>query len=129
MIFVGIPAFAAFAWSVVAPQPLAEPEETLLPAQAEISAGDEVSQMGAKLEQASSEVRARLHMPAMLEMTDNPADDAEIAELYQSGWIIDATVEEVEAALKAAAATPGPEDDSAALVFAHRASCRYFLKE
>ncbi|GAA5121172.1 hypothetical protein JIN84_00345 [Luteolibacter yonseiensis] len=87
------------------------------------------SEVQARLEQAASEIRTRLHRPAMLEVSDNPADEAEIAELYHSGWIIDATVDEVEAALQAAEATPEPEDNVAALILAHRASCRYFLEE
>lgn len=82
-----------------------------------------------KLEHASSEVRTRLHRPAMLEVSEDPGDEAEIMELYNSGWIIQATVDEVEAALQAAAATPDTEDDRAALVLAHRASCRYFLED
>ncbi|GAA5129286.1 hypothetical protein JIN84_03180 [Luteolibacter yonseiensis] len=83
----------------------------------------------AEMEQAASEIRTRLHMPALLDVTEDPEREAEIAELYRSGWIIKATVEEVEAAIEAAAATPDLEDDRAAQVLAHRASCRYFLEE
>lgn len=90
---------------------------------------EQAAELRAKLDRAANDVRDRLHMPAMLEISDDPAEEAEIAELYRSGWITEATVEEVEAALKAAAATTTLEDDVAARILAHRASCRYFLKE
>jgi len=95
-------------------------------------AGQEPAQdaeMQERLETASSEVRTRLHRPAMLEVSEDAGDEAEIMELYNSGWIIKASVAEVEAALQAAAATPDVEDDRAALILAHRASCRYFLED
>ncbi len=87
------------------------------------------AEMRVKMDRAAANVRERLHMSAMLEVSDDSAEEAEIAELYRSGWIIEATVEEVEAALKAAAATPSLEDDIAAQILAHRASCRFFFKE
>lgn len=90
---------------------------------------DKAAETRVKLDLATKNVRERLHMSAMLEASDDPAEEAEIAELYRTGWIIEATVEQVEAALKAAAATPSLEDDVAARVLAHRASCRYFFKE
>ena len=80
------------------------------------------------LDRASSEMRRRLHMPVMLEVSDDPSEEAEIMELYRSGWIVEATVDEVEAAIDAAAATPEIEDDIAARILAHRASCRFFYK-
>lgn len=81
------------------------------------------------LDAASSEIVARLHMPAMLEVSDDPGEEAEIMELHRSGWIVEATVEEVEAAMKAAALTPGLDDDRAARTLAHRASCRFFYNQ
>ena len=85
--------------------------------------------MRVKLDRASAKVRDRLHMSCMIEVSDDPAEEAEIAELFRSGWIIEATVEDVEAARQAATATPGLEDDAAAQALAHRASCRFFFKE
>jgi hypothetical protein len=73
------------------------------------------------------EVRTRLRMPAMLQVSEDPSEEEEIQELYRSGWIIEASLEEVEAAIKAAAATPSPDDDVAAKILAHRASCRFFM--
>lgn len=81
-----------------------------------------------KLDRAAAKVRASLHRSSMLEASDDPAENAEIEELHHSGWIIKATVEEVEAALQAAALTPTEEDDVAARILAHRASCRYYLE-
>lgn len=82
-----------------------------------------------KLDAATEKVRGRLRMSAMLEAGVDPAMDAEIEEFYRSGWIIDATVDEVESALEAAAATPSTEDDVKAQILAHRASCRFFVTE
>jgi hypothetical protein len=87
------------------------------------------AEMRIKLDRAANNVRERLHMSVMIEASDDPVEEAEIAELYRSGWIIDATVDQVEAAIKAAVATPTLEDDIAARILAHRASCRYFFKE
>lgn len=99
--------------------------------------GDEVSDSAKQVEDAqalqtrvarqASDVRNRLHMAAVVSVGDDPGEEAEIAELYRSGWIIDATVDEVEAALQAAAATPSTADDVEAKELAHRASCRFFL--
>lgn len=117
-----IPLFVALAWSAFAqsdiPAPGTEADENAAAVAAE-----------AKLDQAVAEVTTRLHMPAMLEISEDPAQEAEIAELHQSGWIVDATVDEVESALQAAAATPELEDNIAALILAHRASCRFFVEE
>jgi hypothetical protein len=89
----------------------------------------EDSELQDKLDLAAAEIRDRLGMPAMLEESGDPAQEAEIAELHSSGWIVEATVDEVAAALDAAKATPTPDDDVAARILAHRASCRYFFKE
>lgn len=107
------------------------PEKTgeVSPDKSEAASAAEAAEMRTKLDRAAKNVRDRLHMSAMIEVSDDPGEEAEIAELYRSGWIIEATVDEVEAALKAAAATPALEDDVAARCLAHRASCRYFFKE
>jgi hypothetical protein len=89
-------------------------------------AADEVP---AQIETKAIDIRKRLHLPAMLEDHGNEGEEMEIAELYHSGWIIKASIKEVEAALQAAAATPNLDDDIEARILAHRASCRYFLSE
>ncbi|MFK7849666.1 MAG: hypothetical protein AB8D78_01710 [Akkermansiaceae bacterium] len=59
------------------------------------------------------------------ENSDSSTDAASLRELEESGFIIPATLEEVEAALKAAALTPETEDDKAALILKHRGSYRF----
>ncbi len=50
-----------------------------------------------------------------------------VVEQWESGYIIPATLQEVKAALAAAAATPDREDDIQALILKHRGSYRFFL--
>jgi hypothetical protein len=78
------------------------------------------------LESAKAEILARAGTTSCLEVTE-PGDTG-IDDAYNEGIIVDATLEEVEAALAAAAATPGFEDDIAAKRLAHRGSYRYFGK-
>lgn len=76
------------------------------------------------------EILSRLGMSAPLDATEttDPITGVDsIQQLYDSGFIIPATLEEVEAALHAAAQTPEPEDDTAALILMHRGSYRFFL--
>lgn len=82
-----------------------------------------------RIKEQEGEVRDRLELPALIVDRGDRGEEAEILELYRSGWIINATVDEVDAALKAAEKTPELEDDVAARVLAHRASCRYFFSE
>ena len=70
----------------------------------------------------------RVRMSAPLEFPVAGEEDF-VKQAEADGWIIEATLLEVEAALKAAAATPGVEDDIAAKILAHRGSYRYYLDE
>jgi hypothetical protein len=77
-------------------------------------------------------ISRRLGISAPLDAaeTTDPATGIDaIQELYDSGFIVPATLEEVEAALEAAAQTPEPEDDQAALILKHRGSYRFFLNQ
>ena len=93
------------------------------------TSAEKTAEMRAKLDKAEKNVRDRLHMSAMLEVTDDAGVEQNMAYLHRSGWIINATVEDVEAARKAAAATPSLDDDKIAEELAHRASCRFFYSE
>ncbi|MES2995810.1 MAG: hypothetical protein V4733_03275 [Verrucomicrobiota bacterium] len=78
---------------------------------------------------AEDDIRRRIGMPVQLVAGVDPGMDAEIEEMRRTGWLVDVTVEEIEAVLQAAAATSEIEDDQAATELAHRASCRFFLNE
>jgi len=85
-----------------------------------------------KMNRKAEKVRSRLGIPAPMdasETTDPITGYDPMLELHQSGLIVPATLEEVEAALEAAAATPDPEDDRAALRIKHRGSYRFFLND
>lgn len=58
-----------------------------------------------------------------------PGEADPVQEMVENGFIIDASIADVTAALESAAATPGIEDDRAATIFAHRASCRFFVED
>lgn len=75
-----------------------------------------------------TDIIKRLGMSAPMELPDDGVTDF-VKTAMDEGWIIEATLEEVEAALKAAAATPSREDDIAAMRLAHRGSYRYFLED
>lgn len=82
------------------------------------------------MKQQEKRIIERLGISAPLDAdeTTDPATGVDsIQELYDSGFIIPATLEQVEAALTAAALTPDPEDDKAALILKHRGSYRFFL--
>lgn len=80
------------------------------------------------MEREQKRIVARLQISAPMEIElENGIDP--VAEAYRSGYIVDATLEEVEAALKAAAATPELEDDKAALRLRHRGSYRFFAPD
>lgn len=79
-----------------------------------------------KMERRQKEITSRVGMSAPMEAPEEGELDV-VAMAYEQGWIIEATLEEVEGALKAAAATPSTEDDVEAMTLAHRGSYRYFL--
>ena len=85
-----------------------------------------------RMKDRKMEILNRVGMSAPLDATEttDPITGVDsIQELYDSGFIIPATLEEVEAALKAAAMTPETEDDIAALILRHRGSYRFFLNK
>ena len=72
-------------------------------------------------------ISERVHMAAPMELVlENGVDP--IDEAVRSG-IIDATLEEVEAELSAAASTPDLQDDRDAIELKHRGSYRFFFEE
>jgi hypothetical protein len=77
------------------------------------------------MEAAQARIGRRLGMSAPMEIEKfdgrDPVDD-----LVASGFIIEATLEEVESALAAAAATPDLEDDKRALDLKQRGSYRFY---
>ena len=82
----------------------------------------------AAMEKEQKRIVDRLQISAPMELElENGVDP--VLEAYRSGYIVDATLEEVEAAMKAAAATPELEDDKAALRLRHRGSYRFFAPE
>jgi hypothetical protein len=94
--------------------------------------GAEDQSLTLQMKQQESRIVHRLGMSAPLDAaeTTDPATGVDsIQELQDSGFIIPATLEQVEAALKAAAHTPDSEDDKAALILKHRGSYRFFLSK
>ena len=77
------------------------------------------------LEAAIAEVGDRVQMSAPMAIEIDAGVDP-VLEAVSLGLIVEATLEQVEAALAAAAATPDPEDDLRALELKHRGSYRFF---
>lgn len=85
-----------------------------------------------RMEDQKCEILVRVGMAATLdaaETTDPSTGIDPVLKIYDSGFIISATLEEVEAALHAAAQTPETEDDTNALILMHRGSYRFFINE
>lgn len=78
----------------------------------------------AKLDLDIADVQRRVKISAPMELVEDGPDA--IAEAVANGFIVEATLEEVEAALTAAAATLDEEDDKRALELRHRGSYRFF---
>lgn len=94
------------------------------------TSAQQAAEMRVKLDHAASEIRTRLNMSSALEILPEEENEENIpAKLLEEGWIVEASVEQVEAALKAAVATPETTDDIPAARLAHRASCRFFFKD
>lgn len=78
------------------------------------------------MDAAKEEIEERLDITAPLELDlQNGVDPVIVA--AEEGMIVEATIEQVEAALAAAAATPEPEDDIEAIILKCRGSYRFFL--
>ncbi len=77
------------------------------------------------LDASIAEVQDRVQMSAPMAIETEAGIDP-VVEAVNLGLIVDATLEQVEAALAAAAATSDPEDDLRALELKHRGSYRFF---
>lgn len=91
---------------------------------------DETAQVDAiaQMNREEAEIGSRLKMSAPLELHLINGKDP-LGEAIDKGLILDVTLEEAEAAIQAAAATPDPEDDTRASELAHRGSFRFFPQE
>lgn len=96
-----VPFAAAMGWATFVFS--AEPEQSA------ISPAEE-------MDQRIEEIVSRVGMSAPLE-APLPGEADFAAEKLEEGWIIEATLEEVETALQAARNTPSAEDDIAAMAF------------
>ncbi len=76
------------------------------------------------LNRAALAIRTGAKVAPLLEVEGG--DGHAVEEPDADGWIVDVTLDEVVAALAAAAKTPGSEDDIVAKRMAHRGSYRYF---
>ena len=86
---------------------------------------NQADQAEVAMEEDIQDVQERVHMAAPMEQRlENGVDPVE--EARANGFIIEATLEQVEAALAAAAATPDLEDDKRALDLKHRGSYRFY---
>ena len=82
----------------------------------------------ARMEEEQKRIADRLGMSAPMEIELIDGVDP-VMEAMQKGLIIEATLEEVEAALAKAAATPDTADDIEAHRLKHGGSYRYFVPE
>lgn len=82
----------------------------------------------ARMEEEQKRIADRLGMSAPMEIELVNGIDP-VTEALNDGFIVEATLEEVEAALAKAAATPETTDDVEAYRLAHRGSYRYFEPE
>lgn len=141
IILAGIPILAVLAWSAAA-QTGFKSTDTVVGAQT--GSADEATQtadseesdqaaadMAAAVERMNAQklkIGTSLGMSAPMEIdTEGGADP--VMDLYNSGMIVNVTLEEVEKAMADAAATPDPEDDKVALDLKHRGSYRFFLPD
>lgn len=82
----------------------------------------------AAMDRKQGEISRRVGMSSCLEISNAGGEDF-VAMAQEKGLIVEVTLDEVEAALKAAAATPQREDDLAAMNLAHWGSYRFFLDD
>ncbi len=126
LLFVSTVAFAAFGVTVAshALPPLAGSTPAATGDDTAIQKADNHSRM----EQKEEVIRQRVRMSAPMELPEEGEEDF-VALAEKEGWIIEATLEEVETALSAAKATSSKEDDAAAARLAHWGSYRFYLDE
>lgn len=82
----------------------------------------------ALMDSKKAEILKRVGMSAPMEQPEAGEEDF-VAEAQKNGLIIEVSLEEVEAALKAAAATPSHEDDIVAMRLMQWGSYRFYLDE
>ena len=78
-----------------------------------------------QLAQDIKEVETRVGMSAPMEAEIINGVDP-VAESADLGWLIDVTIDQVEAAVDSAAATPGNDDDIEAMRLKHQGSYRFY---
>jgi hypothetical protein len=120
---------AIFGWSAItrASQTEASTAKDIAPStpdQAFPVDSDRVAQMDREINRIAS----RLGVSAPME-DSQLIDSREIQRMADEGFIVDVTLEEVEAAVSAAAKTPETGDDIDALVLKNRGSYRFFAPE
>ena len=81
-----------------------------------------------RMDAKKADILKRAGMAAPLELPEAGEEDF-VAQAQAEGRIIEVTLDQVEAALKAAAATTSTIDDAAAMKLAHWGSYRFFLDE
>lgn len=81
----------------------------------------------AAMKEAVAEVYERVQMSAPMAVEIEAGVDP-VEEAVDLGLIVEVSLEEVEAALAAAAATPDPQDDLVAMDLRHRGSYRFYCE-
>jgi len=82
----------------------------------------------AKMDQECKLIIENLKVAPFMEVElENDVDP--VSKLEESGFIVEISREEVEAAVAAAVATPDPDDDQRALELMHRGSYRFYLDQ
>lgn len=95
-------------------------EEPAPPPEPPTAAAD-LAAMNADIQEVQEKVGMAAPMERQLENGVDPIEEAR-----ESGFIIEVTLEQVEAAIAAAAATEDPEDDKRAFELKHRGSYRFY---
>lgn len=114
---------AAFCWNAAA-SPAEQDSATESKSPPASTAGEKAEAIQ-RMEAEQKRVSECLHMTAPMEIELVNGVDP-VIEAYENGFIIEATLEQVEAALAAAAKTSDPEDDLKALELKHRGYYRFF---
>jgi hypothetical protein len=123
---IALTSLAAFCWTAVA-----APEKQDSAREAEITPESPAEKEAAAIQRMETEqerISERLQISAPMEVELVNGVDP-VMEAYENGFIIEATLEQVEAALAAAAKTPDLEDDLKALELKHRGSYRFFAPD
>lgn len=120
------PGLIALCWTAFA-APAPEQSTESLKTSSETSSGERETTMRIMVgEQKRIQERLQISAPMEIEL-ENGVDP--VLEARENGFIIEATLEEVEAALAAAAKTTDPQDDLTAQELKHRGSYRFFTPD